>query len=31
MVGLFIKCGRGWFWEALLWLLALELCAGKSE
>jgi hypothetical protein len=25
MIGLFIKSGRGCFWEALLWLLVLEL------
>jgi hypothetical protein len=25
MIGLFAKCGRGWFWELLLWLLVLEL------
>jgi hypothetical protein len=25
MIGLFTKCAQGWFWEALLWLLVLEL------
>jgi hypothetical protein len=25
VIRLFIKSGRGWFWELLLWLLVLEL------
>jgi hypothetical protein len=25
MIALFTRCGRGWFWELLLWLLVLEL------
>jgi hypothetical protein len=25
MIGLFTKCGRGWFGELLFWLLVLEL------
>ena len=25
MIALFIKSGRGWFWELLLWLLIVEL------
>jgi hypothetical protein len=25
MIRLLARCGRGWFWELLLWLLVLEL------
>ena len=25
MIGLFIKSGRGWFWELMFWLLIVEL------
>jgi hypothetical protein len=25
MISLFIKSGRGWFWELMLWLFIVEL------
>jgi hypothetical protein len=25
MITLFIKCGRGWFWEVLFWLALIEV------
>jgi hypothetical protein len=31
MIALFIKFGRGWFWELLLWLLIVELPQGDQQ
>ena len=31
MIALFIKSGRGWFWELLPWFLIVELPPGDQQ